>query len=59
MGEITKYFGNETTKLYFDNASENIIDFKSQTPATKLDLLDEFYAKHEIYKQAVPELVET
>ena len=45
MGEITKYFGSETMKLFLDNASENIKDFKSQTPATKLYLVDDLYTK--------------
>ena len=44
MGQITKYFGNETIKLFFDNKSKNIKDFKSQTFATKLDLVDDLYA---------------
>ena len=59
MGEITKYFGYETMKLFLDNASKDIKNFQSQTPKTKLALVDDLYAKNEIYKQAVSELVET
>ena len=59
MGEISKYFGNNTMKLFNDNASKNIKTFKSKNPATQLDLVDNLYAKNEIYKQAVPELIET
>ena len=59
MGEITKYFGNDAIKLFLDNASEHIKTFNSKNPATKLDLVDDLYAKNEIYKQAVPELIET
>ena len=59
MGEISQYFGNDTMKLFLDNASENIKTFNSKNPATKLDLVDDLYTKNEIYKQAVPELIET
>ena len=59
MGEITKYFGNDTMKIFIDNASENIKQFNSKNLATKLELVDDLYAKNEIYKQAVPELIET
>ena len=58
MGEITKYFGNDTMKIFIDNASENIKQFNSKNIATELELVDELYAKNEIYKQAVPELIE-
>ena len=59
MGEISKYFGNDTMKLVLDNASENIKTFNSKNHATKLNLVDDLYIKNEIYKQAVPELIET
>ena len=57
MDEITIYFGSETIKLFLDDASENIKDFKLQTFVTKLELVW-FILKNEIYKQAVSELVE-
>ena len=59
MGEITKYFGNETIKIFLDNANENINKFNSQTPITNLTLVDDLYAQNEVYKQAVSELYET
>ena len=59
MGEISKYFGNDTMKLFIDNASENIKTFNSKNNTTKLDLVDDLYIKNEIYKQAVPKLIET
>ena len=59
MGKITKYFGNDTMKIFIDNASENIKQFNSKNLATKLEVVDDLYAKNEIYKQAVPELIET
>ena len=46
-------------KFFIDNASENIIDFQSQNPITKLAIIDDLYAKNEVYKQVVSELVET
>ena len=46
-------------KLLRDNASVNIKDYKSQTHATKLDFVDKLFTRNEIYKQAVPKLVET
>ena len=45
MGEITKYFGNDTMKIFIDNASENIKTFNSKNIATKLELVDDLYAK--------------
>ena len=59
MCEITKYFGNETMKLFLDNAHENINKFNSQNPITKLTFVDDLYAKNEVYKQAVSELVDS
>ena len=46
-------------KLFFDIANKNIKDFKLQTIITKLALVDDLYAKNEIYKHAILELVET
>ena len=45
-------------KIVIDNASENIKQFNSKNPATKLELVDDLYTKNEIYKQAVPELID-
>ena len=59
MGKISKYFGNDTMKIFIDNSSENIKQFNSKNLATKLELVDDLYAKNKIYKQAVPELIET
>ena len=36
--------------FFLYNASENINDFKLQTPVTKLALVDDLYATNEIYK---------
>ena len=46
-------------KLFIDNASENIKTYNSKNHATQLDLVDDSFIKNEIYKQAVPELIET
>ena len=59
MGEITKYFCCKTIKLFLDNASENINDFKLQTPVSKLAYVNELFEKNEIYKQGVSKLVKT
>ena len=44
ISKITKYVCSKTIKLFLDNASENINDFKLQNLVTKLALVDELYA---------------
>ena len=46
MGKISKYFGNDTMKIFIDNSSENIKQFNSKNHATKLDLVDDLYIKN-------------
>ena len=59
MGELTNFLGNDTVRIILHNAAENINEFKNQTPATKLALVDKLHGKNEIYRQRTTILIDT
>ena len=59
MGELTNILRNDTVRIILHNAAENINEFKNQTPATKLALVDKLLGENEIYRQGITILSDT
>ena len=59
MGELTNFRGNWTVRIILYNAAEILNEFKNQTPATKLALVDKLHGENEIYKQGTTILIDT
>ena len=53
MGELTTYFGCDTIRTFFDEASDNINKFSAQNAATKAELADDWKVKTVIYKRSI------
>ena len=51
MGELTNFFGSNTVRIIFNNATETINELKAQSPATKIALVNKLEVENEIYKQ--------
>ena len=59
IGELTNFLGNDTVRIILQNAAKTINEFKSQTPATKIALVDKLHVEHEIYRQGATILIDT
>ena len=59
MGELTNFLGNDTVRIILHNAAETINEFKNQSAATKLALVDKLHRENEIYRQETTILIDT
>ena len=59
MGELTNFLGNDTVRIILYNAAETINEFKAQTPANKLALVDKLHGENKIYRQGTTILIDT
>ena len=59
MGELTNFFGNETVRIILHNAAETINEFKNQTAATQLALVDKLHGENKMYRQGTTILIDT
>ena len=59
MGELTNFLRNDTVRIILPNAAETMNEFKNETPATKLVLVDKLNKENEIYRQVTTILIDT
>ena len=59
MGELTNFLGNDTVRIILHNTAETINEFKVQTPATIIVLVNKLHVENEIYRQGTTILIDT